>query len=220
MWIELSELVIALSTAIYGGGRLFGQFRSINTVKELRDGLKGITGEKAFSSQSREADVVLDFLNYSELIVGPLRSKLFRRALLTICLILASAPIPIMIVDKGIITNEAVAWAIRIVVAAFQIAAGVVSGKFFRPEELEFLEHSASLHDRFYDLYVLPAIYVFNNGVRTSKVLGPARDAGEYSKSEIPKYIPDIFKSSLDRQERHNPRTRGQRGHVQIPPDH
>jgi hypothetical protein len=202
MWIELSELGIALVTAVLGGGRLLGQFRSINTVKELRDSLNRITGKKAFSSQAQEAEVVVDFLNYSQLIAGPLRSKLIRRLLLMLGLILASGSISVLVVDQGVVTNAVAAWAIRIGVAVFQVGSGILSGKFFQPEELEFLKNSASLQERFYDLYVLPAIYVFNNGVRTSEVLGPARDAGEAARLKIPKFLDDIFKSSLELQKK------------------
>jgi hypothetical protein len=205
MWIELSELTIALATAAFGGGRLLGQFRNINTVKDLRDGLKGITGKKAFLSNAPETEVVLDFLNYSELIMRPLRSRLIRRLLLLLGCVLASAPIPLVLADQRVMTNEIAAWAIRIGVAVFQVGSGVLTGKFFRPEESEFLNNSASLHERFYDLYVLPAIHVFNNGVRASEVLGPVRDAGRAASSMIPNYLNHIVKGSLNLQKKQEP---------------
>ncbi len=102
-------------------------------------------------------------------------------------------------------TNEVAAWAIRIGVAVFQVGSGVLTGKFFRPEESEFLTNSASLHERFYDLYVLPAIHVFNNGVRASEVLGPVRDAGRAASSMIPNYLNDIVKGSLNLQKKQEP---------------
>ncbi|MGB6875941.1 MAG: hypothetical protein WBD87_07880 [Candidatus Acidiferrales bacterium] len=207
MWIEASELVVALATVVFGGGRLFAQFRKIDTVKELRDGLNDITAEKAFSPDAQEPDLLLDFLKYSQLIMGPLRAKLIRRFLCVIGFVLASAPLPLVLVDKGLVTNEAKAWALTIGVELLQVGLAVLTGKF-QEAERDFLENSAMLHERFYDLYVLPAMHVFNNAVRTTTVFGPARKAGVAASSntreqlqdvlkKTPKYFQDILNSSL-----------------------
>lgn len=200
MWIEAADLAITLATAVFGGGRLFSQFRRIDTVADLRKALKAIKAETAFLGQ--ETDAILDFLKYSELIMGPLRSKLVRRLFQMLGYVFASATIPLVLVDKGVVTNEGKAWAVMVGFALLQVTSGVLTGKFFKPEESEFLKNSATLQDRFYDLYVLPAMHVFNNGVRTSTVLGPARDAGRATRSETPEYLQNIFKESLERQDR------------------
>jgi hypothetical protein len=203
--IEVSELAIAIATMVFGGGRLFAQFRRVDTVEDLRDALERFTAREAFQPDAKEADVVLRFLNFSALIMGPLRSKLIHRLLLLTGCVFLTAPIPLVLVQKGTLTNDAKGWAITASVALVQVLSAFLTGKFLRPEESEFLQNSRILHDRFYQLYVLPAMFAFNNAARISQVLGPAREGAKIQSLTDSKYVIDqapdflraIFKPSL-----------------------
>src|SRR5690349_7229229 len=145
---------------------LWYQVRKVNTVRALRDGLRAINHSRVKSILD-EDEVLVEYLNYAILIAGPLKSRLTRRFLLAAFAIIACyIHIPADDPSAVVATVPAFDWS-DLILFGVQIAAGVLAPMTvgLSQDEKKFLENAAALNERFYEIFVIPAMREFNDAI-------------------------------------------------------
>ena len=170
--LELMNTIFGVISTLLTAGGLWQQFRKIDSVKALKNGVKSLS-DMRFATPMEEHDLLSKCLDLADLIVPPLKRRLTYRFLALIAAIAGgSALVPVDFpgqISKQMPNAEPVDVAIFL----FEIIAAVVasSGALLTPDEKEFLSNASALHARFYNQFVVPAIREFNAIVGSSHTL-------------------------------------------------
>lgn len=198
--LEALALVPVLSFAsstIIGGLNLYlSHFQRFNSFETLRNSLGKIKATSPKESTRSEREELVKWLTYGDLILGPLKHKLTWRFFSTIAAIAVGSIAMAVDLPGGDISKAfpAFEW-IDIVIAMIQVGVAFVNRTdvFLRPEEKEFLGYVASLHHRFYELYVVPAMDEFNFEMRYSKALKASFKGDERERDHIRSLVEEIL---------------------------
>lgn len=155
--------------------------RSINVYSELRDKLANSTVKKLIQKRAKDEVTLLEAMQYSAMLVGPLRWKLQARLLLVLAIILSlfgliSIDLPGSVLDA---VPSVEVFDLPFLVAQIAIATLKTMPWLIRYDERRLLENISVLHHWYYNEYVFAAIVEFNNELESLPAFRAARGSSK-----------------------------------------
>jgi hypothetical protein len=172
--------VVSISTVVstlIGGAQLYGQFRRVDSFRNLRDSLQRASDAKAGPLSKAEEHALLQWLEHSQAIIEPLKTRLGSRFILSLAAIFGLAFAGWGFDTLTPSSSSRTTITLGALLGALQVGAALLNrtGVLLQKYEVDFLRHANSLYAWFYDVYVIPAIVRFNDHVDNDPLLKGAK---------------------------------------------